>query len=320
MATVLITGGTGFIGAHLVRACLARGDRVTVLARPGSDSSRLADCLGDLQLERRNPVCQDEIDALLRQVRPEIIFHRATQTRFAAADMAYDMRRSAEANLHPLFALVSAAARVPPRVLVRTGSIAEYGKSPQTSVETQREAPDALYGASMCAGTHYLAAVSKCLPFAARTARLGLTFGAGQNADFLVAQAIRACLAGAPLHVARPEDRRDLIHVSDVVRGLLALADAPTASAPIVNLSTGRAPSMRTVARAIFKTGQADPGLLSFGRQTGAPDVLLADPDLAARTLGWRAELSLEQGLAETIAWEKSLATVDRCNTRRLCQ
>ena len=56
MARVLITGGTGFIGSHLARDCLSRGDEVTVLARPGSDPWRLADLAGRITLARAHPM------------------------------------------------------------------------------------------------------------------------------------------------------------------------------------------------------------------------------------------------------------------------
>lgn len=305
MARILITGGAGFIGSHLARACLERGDSVTVFARPGSDTSRLADVLTDLHISR---IATGDVGALRAQMqlaRPEVVFHLGTRTRFTHGITGADLADSVEQNLVPLLSLLSVAADVPPRVLVRSGSIAEYGPLSVPFHEAQREAPHTLYAASMLAGTQYLAMARPQLPFSAVTARLALSYGPDQNRDFFVPEAVETCLEGRRLTLRRPRDRRDLIHVSDVVAGLLRVAEVPEAAGPVVNLSTGVAPTMQEVASEIVALTGADPALLSAMPQTEPASVLLASPEKARTHIGWQAEVTLKQGLEGTVAWQQ---------------
>ena len=146
------------------------------------------------------------------------------------------------------------------------------------------------------------------LPFATVSARLALIYGPGQSTRFLVPSLIRRLMAGHPVHVARPTDRRDLMHVDDAVEGLIAVARTP--ASPIVNLCTGQGPTMRAVAEGIAAELEAPSGLLSFGPADppGGTPVLIGAPDVAARGCGWRAAIPLAEGLARTIAAERQAA------------
>ena len=81
------------------------------------------------------------------------------------------------------------------------------------------------YGAGVVAATHLTAALQPRLPFRISTARLALVYGPAQSTDYLIPYLIQRCLDGLPSVVRRPDDRRDLIHVDDVVDGLLRLAE-----------------------------------------------------------------------------------------------
>ncbi|WP_126975677.1 NAD-dependent epimerase/dehydratase family protein [Frigidibacter oleivorans] len=310
MARVLITGGTGFIGSHLARACVARGDAVTVLARPGSDPWRLADIRPRLRLVEAAPDDAAAIAACLTSARPEAIFHLGATSRFPAAGPDA-LREACRVNLLPLLALAGAAARLssPPAILVRAGTIAEYGRAPQPFAEDGREAPVTAHGWSALAGTQALAAMSADLPFATVTARLGLTYGATQSGDFLIPMLVRACLRCEMSRIRTPGQRRDLLNVDDAVAGLLRIADLPGTAPPVVNLCSGNAPTMAEVGAAVLRATNAPAGLIACDPPTGPDEPRLdlrSDPSLAARTLGWRAQIGLEAGLAQMVAEERA--------------
>jgi len=306
---VLITGGAGFIGAHLARACLEAGDDVSVLVRPGTDTGRLAGIEGRLRVIRADAGDGGALDAALAAARPDIVYHLAARTR-SEAGAAVEAWRSAEDGLGPVLRLVDAAsrARPVPRAIVRTGTIAEYPPSDVPMPETGREGPRDLYGAAAAAATHYLEMLVDRLPFPAITARLALVYGPGQSRRFFVPWAIARYLDGRAAPVARPDDRRDLLHVDDAVEALRLIAAHAEGLPPTLNVSTGRAPRMADVAAAIGRLcDAAGPQAMTCANASAAkrPLGLCADPALAERTLGWRARTELEDGLRRTVSWEK---------------
>jgi nucleoside-diphosphate-sugar epimerase len=188
-------------------------------------------------------------------------------------------------------------------VFLRAESLAEYGFSERTHSETDPERPTDAYAAALAAGTRYLAMLQPRLPFPVMTARLALTYGPGQSEKFFIPAAARACIEGRPITLRRPKDSRDLVHVDDVVRAFDALSAAPRPGA-VVNIGTGVATPMRAVAELLVRLSGASPSLIR--EDPSAPDrkprLLRLSPEFAERCWGWRARLSLEAGLARTLA------------------
>ena len=121
MARVLITGGTGFIGSHLVRDCVARGEEVTVLARPGSDPWRLADVADRISLVRAHPLDAPAVAAVVARAGPRRVFHLAARTRTPARDDLSDLEDATAANVAPLRVLLDALRQLDdPPAIVRT--------------------------------------------------------------------------------------------------------------------------------------------------------------------------------------------------------
>lgn len=307
MARILITGGAGFIGSHLVAAGVAAGHEVHAVLRPGSDERRLRGVVDritrhaiDLREEGRVRLC-------VASVQPERIYHLAASPRRPEAADLGDARAWVEDDLGSLIRLLAAAAeaRHPPRSFVRTGSLAEYGAAPAPYREDRRETPLGIYGAGMVAATHLCATLQRRLPFPVVTARLALTYGPAQSTDYLLPLLIRRCLAGEETRIRHPLDRRDLIHVDDVVDALLRIGAVPLPEGAIVNVATGTAPTMRRVAGLVTRATGTSPDLVTFGEgesSSGTRD-LRGSTARARRMLGWSARIPLSEGIARTVAW-----------------
>lgn len=301
MARVLITGGTGFIGSHLARTCVARGDEVTLLVRQSSELDRVSDIAARLDIQRVPFSDQDRLNACLVHTQPDFVFHLGARTRFAADKDLSDLQQGLDDNLAPLVALLSACTRAAraPKAFIRAGTIAEYGPIATPYHEADKEQPQNAYGLSMLAGTQFLSGSRNRLPFPVSTARLALTYGPSQSADFLLPSLIQACVAGDPITIARPKDRRDLIHVDDVVAALLSMSDMANAVPPVVNIGTGTAPTMREVALAVINATQASATLAKFNEQRDGDAVeLRIDPALQQELLNWSPKVTLEDGIA----------------------
>ena len=312
MSRILITGGAGFIGSHLVGACLDAGYQVHITIRPGSCEERLERFEGRVFCHRFDLRSELELRHCVADVMPRVIFHVAASPRRPLYPRLADARDSLREELDCLISLMAAAAEVrrPPDRLVRTGSLAEYGAAQPPYREEAREAPLTVYGAGLVAATHYVGALQPRLPFPVATGRLALVYGPTQSTNYLLPSLITRCLAGDRSLVRRPSDRRDLILVDDAVAALLRMATAPLPGAAIINVSSGIAPTMREVAELVLEHTCADPALIEYGDgslPTGAAD-LRGSPERAERLLGWRARTALSDGIARTVRWYREHA------------
>lgn len=303
---VLITGGAGFIGSHLARAHIEEGDEVHILVRPAAE----------LRPDRvhRNAIVHrvdmSDYAALLTclaATRAHVVYHLAGDAGRNQTLPEPSQISTLTADLDTILRLAAAAADAPvkPDMLITAQSLAVYGNGPSPSPETQREAPMAPYTASMVAATHYLSVMQPRLPFAVLHARLGLTFGPGQQDSFFIPWLIERCLKGIRSEVLTPDDRRDLVHVEDIAAGLIAMSRTPLPAGTIINLSSGKAPTMRDVAALIVEITRADPALVKFA-QDAPSDIraraLSCRMDHARELLGWRPHVSLREGITHLVS------------------
>lgn len=308
MARVLITGGAGFIGSHLALRCLENGDSVHAIVRPETSLDRLRGFEDRLTLYRFDAGDKDCLASCFAEAKPQQVFHCATRTRWNDETDFADAFGSVEQDLVNLLALLAAAetARPAPQVMIRVGSLAEYGPGPAPFSESQREMPINAYAAGLVAGTHYAQMLQPRLSFPVVTARLALVYGPHQSEDFLVPSLIRRCLAGQPTTLRRPNDRRDLIYIDDAVDALVRLGTAPPPAVGIVNVATGIAPTMGEVAATIVDLTGAEGTMIKSGSgETGGRGVvdLRGSPALLRDLMGWQARISLSDGLKTTVAW-----------------
>lgn len=307
-AVALLTGGSGFIGSHLARRLLADGATVHVMVRPSSSLYRLHEIADRLVIHPVELTDRDAVRECTRAIMPSAVFYLAADTRMAPSPTLEFVRTAARTFLEPTLNLLEALSELsrPPAAFVRAGSIAEYGRAKLPFTEEGRAVPLTPYGAGMLATSQYLAILAPTLPFPIVTARLALCYGPGQSLDFLIPKLIDACLAHRPTTLTHPQDRRDLLHVDDVVNALLRIAQHRDHGCDVVNISSGEAPTMDHVARSIVALTQCDPSLVICAAPAATLPVELRCSFARAREVfGWEPKIALEDGLEQTINVER---------------
>ena len=310
MRRILVTGGTGFIGRHLVARLVEMGAEVHLLARSRRSLEKLDALAGRVRAHEGDLKDPGSLRRCVREAAADAVCHLAARTdlRRPRPDLS-DVREVLDVDVLGALDLFCALAQAdrPPALLIQAASLAEYGTSPLPYREDQREAPVSAYGLGRLTQTHLLQSLKDRLPFPAVMLRLALTYGPGQSPSFMISGLIDALLRGECYEIKSGGVTRDLIHVDDVVDAFVACLERPDLGGEVLNISTGRETSMAAAGRMIENlTGRQ--GLLAIGDApaVGGSRRLAADPERAQVRLGWRAVTPLEDGLSRTIAWHRA--------------
>lgn len=297
---VLVTGAAGFLGSHLVPRLIEEGAEVCVLDQPNARRWGLLE-RSDLAATVRSDV-RTLADPLHDRVLGDVdaIFHLAA---VGVTGEVTDVRQLVTANIDSTLAVLLAAQRLDSR-LVYCGSCFEYGSGDRWS-EDSLPAPTTEYGAAKAAGWLLANAFARRTGLEVVSLRPFTMYGPMEPPGRLVPSVVRHALAGRAIDLTPGDQLRDFLFVDDAVDAFVAAATTDAAVGGTFNICTGTAVTVRDVVRRVLQcTGsrsEARFGALSY-RPTELA-VLSGDPTRAADVLGWRARVSLEDGLARTIAW-----------------
>ncbi len=305
MNPVLVTGASGFVGGHLVRALVRQGyDVVSVFHKSGleEDKRHFRLDLGD----------SAALERLFRQ------FHFSSVIHLAASGVSADaesFEALAGVNIEATAALGRLAVANGVDRFLHVGTGFEYRPQAHPMDEsTPLEAPN-LYGASKAAGWILLDALHRLEGLPLVTFRPFSIYGPGEGPAKLVPYTILQALAGEPIRLTLGSQVRDYVFVEDMVEAVRLALIAPSAVGRVYNIGSGPAEacSVRRLVEEILELMGAPPRLCWFDRASRSrrdPPYLVSDPTRAHVELGWRPRVSLAEGLARTIDAYKTTVTV----------
>lgn len=298
----LVTGGSGFVGSHVVRRLVREGLDVHVLCREQSDFWRIEDVLGQVHRHVVTLEDPDRLKVLVRQIRPGFIYHLAAAT--VVAGSAAAAAELIKVNLLGTVNLFEACEEVDYRALITTGDSFEYSNGMEPLAESAHCQPVSLHGISKLAASLYAQSVAATKNRPVVTIRLFSTYGSGDHPKRLVPVVIRKALANEAIQLSRPEIRRDWVHIDDVTAlYLLAAQGAAQYRGEIFNAGSGIATDLKTVVSTILRlaasSSKPEWGVFPAPPHDDYPWV--ADPAHTMDRLGWKPRIELEEGLKRTI-------------------
>lgn len=302
---VLVTGANGFIGHALAEMHRRAGDEVFALARRHRESPAGG---ARLLLLESHPGSKNRFLGPLQAAQPELILHCAGSASVPASFRDPDACHQANVGLVEEL-LEGVRQSESPGCVVLPSSAAVYGSPEEQPIrEDTPRRPISPYGSSKVQAEDLLATYASRHGVRAISMRIFSLYGPGQR-KLLVWELIRQALQGAfPLSLQGSGDEvRDYLHISDLHRAILAgVASGPRRGEPY-NTATGTAVPVGRIA-AIIASAFGRPGeIRCLGQaQPGAPPHWRADVSRLAAA-GFRARVSLEDGLAETIAWARGV-------------
>jgi UDP-glucose 4-epimerase len=311
---VLVTGADGFIGSHLAERLVAEGASVRAFCLYNSRGSAG-------WLDEADPDVRAAMDLRLGDIRDarlveeamdgiEVVLHLAA---LIAIPYSYTAAQSfVDTNVGGTLNVLEAARRAGVRRLVQTSTSEVYG-TPETLPirETHPLQAQSPYAATKVASDQLALAFQRSHGLPVVVLRPFNTYGPRQSERAVLPTIIRQLLAGASeLRLGRLDTRRDLTYVGDTVDGFVRAATAPEIEGMTIQLGTGRAErigELVDLARRLTGNQAAivqDPARM----RPDASEVLVlqSDPALAGELLGWRAETSLEDGIAATVDWMRT--------------
>jgi UDP-glucose 4-epimerase len=323
---VLVTGGAGFIGSHVVRRLVGEGSNVTVVDSLQSGKwENVQEAIADLEntaiticsekTDRRSVLQVQCIEAdvrngqamrnIVRDIRPDVVMHLAANASVpgSVADPAYDYASNASGTFNLLEAV---RMECPKARVVVASSAAVYGEPAYFPItESSELAPISPYGASKLVAEVEAGMFHKVYNIQVVIARLFNTYGPGMP-RFVILDFLKK-LQADPTHLeilGSGTQLRDFNYVEDTVEGLLLLAERGVAG-EAYNIATGKSHSVTELANILIGIlGLTDKTRLSFTGESWRGDAQRWEVDNSKiASLGYSPKVTLASGVAKVAEW-----------------
>jgi UDP-glucuronate 4-epimerase len=305
---ILLTGGAGFIGSHLLELLIARGDDVAVI----DDFNDYY----DPRIKRANlpkggfRLHEGDIRSaapLVAQEKPDLVVHLAA--RAGVRPSQQDPALYESVNIAGTLGLLEACRKSGVRRFVFASSSSVYGNAPVPFREDNADLqPISFYGATKLMGEHYVRIYARLHGIHATSLRFFTAYGPRQRPDMAIHAFTAAVSQGREIAMfGDGTTERDYTYVSDIVQGVVAAIDHDEPYA-VYNLGESRTIPLRRLIDLIGELVGKTPKIKQMPEQPGDVKRTCAAIALARQKLGYDPKVPIETGLREFVAWYKSRA------------
>ena len=303
MKRVVLTGGTGFVGANLVRRLVADGHPTHLLVRPGFASWRIESIRDRITLHEVDLSDTDRVKTAVGAIEPEWIFHLAAHGAYSWQTDAEEITRT---NIIGTRNLLAAALDAGVEMFVNTGSSSEYGRQDHAPSESEHGAPDAPYGIAKAAATAMCVYVATAHGARVCTLRLYSVYGPYEDPRRFLPSLIVHGSRGTFPPLVSADTARDFVFVDDAIDAYLRAArHPPTEPGAIYNVGTGAQTTVGEaveVARRVLRI-PGEPAWGSMPARVWDTDTWVADSRKIRGELGWAPRVAFADGFERMVAW-----------------
>jgi len=314
---ILVTGGAGFVGSHIVESLVRGGYRVRVFDDFSSGTeSNLSAVLGDVEVVRGDILDEDALGVAAEGV--DVVSHQAAQLEIISseADPRADLKTNALGTLNVLRAAVRGGARR----FINASSACVYGQAQSTpqSEDSHPTNPNWAYGVSKLAAEKYATIYGLTTELEVMSLRYAIVYGVREWYGRVITMFLSRLLGGEPPVVFGEGDQvRDFVYVGDVARLHELCLESDEAVGQVMNASTGVGTSVKELARICCDTlgtgvepvfEEIEPGGLSSlmpdrMRLPSELQTMVLDSAKAKKLLGWEPATPLAEGLKLEYDW-----------------
>jgi UDP-glucose 4-epimerase len=309
MRTCLVTGGAGFIGSHIVRKLLERGDRVRVLDNFSTGKrENLAEMESSIEIIEADLRDPEHVAKAVDGV--EIVFHQAA---FVSVPLSVENPQACfDTNVHGVEMLLQAAQKTSVRRVVTASSAAVYGESQDYPLrETGETMSLSPYAASKRVNEIYADLYTRTTEMGVTALRYFNVYGPRQSpaSDYaaVIPIFIHRLLEGKAARIHGDGlQSRDFVFVEDIARANLIAADRPQAAGEIINICSGEEITILDILNTLREIIPDTPEPAYGPPRPGDIYRSVGDPSRAERILNFRPRTGLDEGLRETVDWMRS--------------
>ena len=307
---ILVTGASGFIGANLFHA-IARV-RSDVFAAVRRAKNWRLEHVKDEQLVAVDLTDFSATKNIVNSLHPQTVFDCAA---YGAYSFEKDGGLIYQTNFQAIVNLVGLVQDQPFAAFIHAGSSSEYGTNCSAPAEDAVCEPNSHYAVSKVAVASYLRFMGQQHEFPCANLRLYAVYGPYEDTSRLIPTLLRKAIAGDLPPFVNPRTSRDFIHIDDTIAAFVKSATAmrPAIYGESFNIGTGHRTTIAELAettKRVFDVS-AEP---KFGTMEGRAWDLAdwySNPRKAYEKLGWKAEVSLEDGLRRTAQWVRTLTDAE---------
>jgi UDP-glucose 4-epimerase len=305
---ILVTGGAGFIGSHVVDLMIAAGHDLVVVdnlwERGGGREKHIHPKARFYKVDIRDQALVEVFET----ERPEIICHHAAQhsVKISVDDPVHD----AQVNILGLINVLQCATRFKTRKIIFASSGATYGNVEQMPVrEDTPQRPISPYGLTKMASEHYLRIWKDLYGLDYTIFRYGNVYGPRQDPKGeagVIAIFAQAILTHQPVRIDWDgEQQKDYVFVKDIARANLLALDR--GSGEVFCIATERGASVNALYRGLADVIGHDVEIIQAPKRQGDIYLTYFDCSKARQQLGWQAEVGLPEGIRMTVDYFKSV-------------
>ena len=294
---ILIVGGTGFIGTHVVKEAITLGLKVTIISKNYKDLSERINDVEYLSINISKKV------KLYNQLKDKV-FHYVINLGGYVDHSNYSSggEKVVDTHFNGTKNLINCINKDSLKSFIQIGSSDEYGANLAPQNESHRESPISPYSFAKTSATHFLQMLYKTENFPVVILRPFLVYGPGQDMKRFIPQIISGCIEGRNFPTSEGGQLRDFCFISDFVRSIFSSIDNSKAFGEVINIASGEPIAIKEVVSKIQKivsTGNPQFGKVPY--RAGENMELFADITKAKKLLNWKPKITLEEGLKQTI-------------------
>jgi len=300
---ILVTGGAGFIGSHIVDQCIAAGHEVAIVDNLWEEGGGKEQNLNPkARFYRADITDETTVQSIFDEVRPEVVSHQAAQ--HSVAISTKNPQLDARVNVLGLLNILTNCTRVETRKIVFASSGATYGTPARLPIDEEvPQHPESPYGITKMVAEHYLRYWQEANGLSYTALRYGNVYGPRQDPNGeagVIAIFAKRFLKHETLRIDWDgEQKKDYVYVGDVARAnLLALESGDN---DIFCIGTGRGASVNELYNTLATIIGYKPEIVRAPKRPG--DIYLAyfNCQKAEQVLGWKPQTTLEEGIEKTV-------------------
>lgn len=312
---ILVTGGAGFIGSHVVDQLVRDGHTVEVLDSfhnfydPAIKRANVAAFPGSVRLHEADIVDADRVNAIFDGANFDVVIHLAA--RAGVRPSIEDPKAYIDTNITGTFNLLEASRATGVRKFVFASSSSVYGLSTVVPFSEDLPLPQTLspYAATKLAGEHLCGNYSNLHGLRVVSLRFFTVYGPGQRPDLAIHKFTRNIDRGVPIpKFGEGNTRRDYTYIDDIVQGVVASVHYDDAPFEIFNLGESETTTLNELIAALEDAIGKKAVIDQLPEQKGDMPLTCADISKARRLLGYNPTTKIRDGIPKFVAWYRSLS------------